>query len=52
MEISTVNRENFTAVLFLPKGEFKTGLIELYLKDYVRKFEYGKIQECFTSRLS
>ena len=48
---NTVNRENFAPVLFSPfspsnlRGEFKTGLIELYIKEYVRKLESGRIQD-------
>ena len=43
----TVYRENFAPVLIsplLPEGEFKTGLIELYIKDYIKKLESGRIQ--------
>ena len=27
------------------EGEFKTGLIQLFIKDYVRKLESGRIQD-------
>ena len=29
-----------------PEGEFNTGLMELYIKDYIRKFDSGRIQDC------
>ena len=28
-----------------PEGEFKTGLIELYIKDYIRELGSGRIQD-------
>ena len=28
-----------------PEGEFKTGQIELYIKDYMRKLEHGRIKD-------
>ena len=46
----TVYRENSAPVLFVlfalwSEGEFKTGLIELYIMDYIRKLESGLIQD-------
>ena len=43
---NTVYRTNFACFIFIlrPEGKFKTGLIELYVKDYVRKLERGQIQ--------
>ena len=40
-------RPRFIFALFAhwPEGEFKTGLIQLYLLDYVGKLESGRIQE-------
>ena len=40
-------RPNFIFALFAlgPEGEFKSGPIELYIKDYIRKFEGGQIQD-------
>ena len=47
-------RENFALVFIFalfalfalwPEGKFKTGLIELYVKGYVRKLEIGRIQD-------
>ena len=50
LHMITVCRENFAHVLFFflftlwPEGEFKTGLIELYTKHYIRKQKSGQIQ--------
>ena len=40
-------RPRFIFALFVlwPEGKFKTGLIELCIKDYIRKLECGRIQE-------
>ena len=40
-------RPRFIFALFdlWPEGEFKTGPIEFYMKEYVRKFESGQIQD-------
>ena len=40
-------RPHFIFALFAlwPEGEFKTEPIELYIKDYVRKLESGRIQD-------
>ena len=35
----------FTLFALLPVGEFKTGLIQLFIKDYVRKLDSGRIQD-------
>ena len=40
-------RPRFIFVLFAlsSEGEFKTGLIDLYRKDHIRKLESGRIQD-------
>ena len=35
----------FALFALWPEGEFKTGLIELYIKDYIRKLDSGRIQD-------
>ena len=35
----------FALLALWPEGEFKTGLIELYIKDYIRKLESGRIRD-------
>ena len=35
----------FALLALLPEGKFKTGLIELYLKDYMIKLYSGQIQD-------
>ena len=50
--IYCIYRENFVPGLFFapfalwPEGKFKTGLIELYVKDYVRKLQSERMQDC------
>ena len=50
-EMYTVYREKiaprfiFALFALCHVGEFKTGLIEISIKDYVRKFESGRIQD-------
>ena len=54
-DTNIVYRENFAPVLCSPifalllEGEFKTGLIELFIKDYKRKLEIGEFK---TGRIS
>ena len=50
--VYTVYRENFTPIFNIfalfalcHVGEFKTGLIEIFIKDSVRKIESGRIQD-------
>ena len=45
--ITTVYRENCTRFIFTlwSEGDFKTGLIELYIKEYTRKLESWRIQD-------
>ena len=40
-------RPRFIFVLFAfwPEGDFKTGLIQLSIKDFIRKLESGRIQD-------
>ena len=35
----------FRLFAVLSEGEFKTGLIELYTRGYIRKWEIGRIQD-------
>ena len=46
----TIYREIFPGFIFAlfalrPEGELKTGLIELYIKDFIRKLKSGRIQD-------
>ena len=43
--MNTVYRENFAFFAPWPEGEFKTGPVEFFIKEYVRKFESGRIQD-------
>ena len=35
----------FALFAIWPEGKYKTGLIQLFIKDYVRKLETGRIQD-------